>query len=227
MNGFLNAQGRRGLPRPKANERINDYANRVGYRLVDPQGILERAGCECRCVGDLTGEGEGAYNSMWPEGLFIKCCGGRNCAHVAVRSGQLVVTDKKADSREKRSNARGGRGKAPRVKGKVIARGKGVIRTKRGIALLTDTGDPIPVEQSHPCCNNGNNCNATLTCLGSNESYNITICCNSISYCGGISDFSSICGGAWEIIGTGATPNTQGSTNFGGRDMSNGGFRLR
>lgn len=222
-NRKLNAKGRAaGLPKPKRNEKVKDYANRIGYKLIDPDGIItEREdGCRCTCMGSLTGDANpsGMY-ADFPSGFFVRCCGGRACAHVgAFREGELIVQP--LNKRTKPS-----KGKRPAAKGKVIARGSGYKRTKDGIVLLNDIGENINVgKTSHPCCNGGNLCNSTMHCFDSDQTYAVTGCCDSVSPC----SFEGFCGGAY-VIYQDPQPeaNTQGSTNFRGRDLSNGGFRLR
>lgn len=236
-NRKSNAEGRAGsLPKPKRNEKVRDYANRIGYTLLDPDGLLgERAdGCKCSCQGSLTGSANpnGMY-ADFPDGFFMKCCGGRACAHVgAFGARELIVRplpnsqkssdDRKLNAKGKRKRARGRR---PAAKGKVIARGSGYKRTKDGIVLLNDIGENINVgKTTHPCCNGGNLCNSTMHCFNSDQTYAVTGCCDTVSPC----SFEGFCSGAY-VIYQDPQPeaNTQGSTNFSGRDLSNGGFRLR
>ena len=233
MNGFLNAKGRRAsLPRAKRNEDIREYANRTGYTFLDPDNILgDRAGCSCRCVGHNTGEGEGGIYEDFPDGIMIKCCGGRNCAHVPTFGGgakQLIVeplTNRVPSGVRPRPTSN----KPPR-RGKPVAKGSGrMIKTRKGLMLVNDIGNDIPVgKTSHPCCNGGNLCNSTFNCLDGSGSYPIVGCCGSTSYCSGLEGIlGDACGGAYEIVPSPHTPNQQGSTNFRGRDLSNGGFTLR
>ena len=230
----LNAKGRAAsLPKAKANEKITDYANRIGYKLLDPDNILgDRVdGCSCRCMGGNTGPQESGIYGEFPHGLFIKCCGGRICAHVGTFGARQLIVQPVDDRVLSGVKPRRTSNKPPR-KGKPVAKGSGKMRkTKKGLFLVNDIGDDIPVtpqEQSHPCCNSGNLCSSTFNCLDGSGSYPITGCCGSVSYCSGLGDgLGSLCGGAYEIVPSPATPNLQGSANFRGRDLSNGGFRLR
>ena len=224
----LNAKGRAaGLPKARRNEDIRDYARRAGINLSDPQGVIgERAACDCRCVGTGTGEGGGAYSDM-PNGTFINCCEGNKCAWVAKfgeRAGEVQPL-----SALKKPRPSGSR---PSKSGKPVAKGSGKVRkTKKGLFLVNDIGDDIPItpqEQSHPCCNSGNLCSSNFNCLDGSGSYPIMGCCGSYSYCSGLgAGEGNPCGGAYEIVPSPASPNLQGSANFRGRDLSNGGFRLR
>ena len=231
-NRKLNAKGRAAsLPKARANEDIRDYSRRAGFKLSDPQGVIgERAdGCDCRCVGTPTGQTGGAYND-YPSGMFINCCGGKKCAWVGTfgaRAGEVQPLSALKKSRPSGGRPLGGR---PSKSGKAVARGSGKIRkTKNGMVLVNDIGDDIPVgKTSHPCCNGGNLCNSTFNCLDGSGSYPIMGCCDSLSYCSGLgAGEGNPCGGAYEIIPSPESPNLQGSTNFRGRDLTNGGFRLR